>query len=399
MIRTLHYALIMVLIFFITLCGPQAIADKASAVEKKPLYWVAPMDANFRRDKPGKSPMGMDLVPVYADESTCDNADQGGVRISPAVKSSMGVRTAMVMRKTLPRIIQTVGNVRAKAGGIQQVHTYTAGWIKKLVVRSVGQKVKVGDLLFSFYSREVVNAEKELLIALSSNQANMLAGSKKKLEALGVSEKQINAIIKQKHSMPLVDVYATEPGVVAALNVRQGAFVKPDTLIMTIKDLNTIWVIAHVYPKQAAWIQLGQSAKAELSYYPSRQWAGQVDYIYPELDPKTHTLKVRTVFPNPKSTLKPNMFAHVTINASSVVNAIAIPTEALMRFDDGDRVIVETGDGVFTPKSVRVGIESGDFYQIKKGLSVGDKVVTSGQFLIDSEASVKASFTRMDDKK
>ncbi len=360
--------------------------------KRKILYWVAPMDPNYRRDKPGKSPMGMDLVPAYAD---LQSDEPGIVKISPTVEHNLGVKVFTVKPMDLSRTIDTVGYITADENNIEHIHTYTKGWIKKLWVKTTGELVKEGQLILELYSPILNSAQGELLIALKNKNAILIHAGEKKLLTLGMAQSQINLLKKTKRIMENVKVYATQKGIVSQLHVREGKFVKPDQDIMTIEDLTQIWIIAEVFERQAAWVKQGQPAIATLPYVPGKTWKGKVDYVYPELDPKTHTLRVRLTFPNPDLVIKPKMYANIKILSQTVKNALAIPRAALIRTGQGDRVILALGKGRFKAQPVKVGIESGEYYQILTGLKAGDVLVTSAQFLIDSESNLKAGFNRM----
>lgn len=370
---------------------PGSSADSATGGEKKILYWVAPMDPAYRRDGPGKSPMGMDLVPVY------DEGDNTAVRISPAVENNMGVRTAVVERNKLWRRIDTVGYVDFDENKISHIHMRTNGWIEKLDVQSEGERVKKGQLLFELYSPELVNAQDDYIQAVKSGSQFLLSASRERLLALGISEQQIREIKKNRRSDQFVRVYAPQDGIVAKLNVREGMYITPNMEVMSLADLSTIWLLAEVFESQANWVKQGQPADVKLSYVPGRDWEGKVEYIYPSLNEQTRTLKVRLVFENPDEALKPNMFATVTIYGGPKQDVLIIPREALIRTGGDTRVILKAAKGRYQPRQVVAGIESGDWVEIQAGLQAGDTVVTSGQFLIDSEASLKASLQRMQD--
>ena len=359
--------------------------------EKEILYWVAPMDPNYRRDKPGKSPMGMDLIPVYAGE------DDGGstVTISPAVVQNLGIRTTRAELSRLWRAIDTVGYVDYDESKVSHIHLRTSGWIEDLVVRSEGERVKKGDRLFDLYSPELVNAQEEFVTALSSGNKGLIRASRERLAALGVSESQINRLQRTKKVQQRISVYAPQDGVVSTLPVREGMYVKPSMRVMTLGDLSSVWVLAEVFERQVNWVKVGQPAEVRMSFIPGEAWEGEVEYIYPNLDPKTRTLKVRLRFDNPGEQLKPNMYANVKIYGGPKDDVIVIPIEALIRTGRSERVILALGDGKFEAREVVSGIESGDYVEIKRGLSDGEKIVVSGQFLIDSEASMRASLMRM----
>jgi Cu(I)/Ag(I) efflux system membrane fusion protein len=374
------------------LCGGGVVTPAvASQAEKKVLYWVAPMDPNYRRDKPGKSPMGMDLVPVYADA----NASGSSVTIAPEVVQNLGVRTQKAERTRLWRGIDTVGYVDYDESKVSHIHLRTEGWIEKLAVRSEGERVKKGDRLFDLYSPELVNAQEEFVTALSSGNKGLIRASKERLSALGISASQIDELQKSKQVRQRISVFASQDGVVTSLPVREGMFVKPEMRVMSLGDLSSVWLLAEVFERQVEWVRRGQPAEVRLSYIPGRTWDGKVEYIYPSLDPKTRTLKVRLRFDNPDESLKPNMYANVRLFGGAKDNVIAIPIEGLIRTGREDRVIVALGQGRFEARKVTAGIESGDYVEILQGVNAGDDIVVSGQFLIDSEASMRASLMRM----
>lgn len=385
------------------ICGMTLIPveqDKPVAKKEKTiLYWVAPMDPNYRRDKPGKSPMGMDLTPVYSDGDDAGDSDEKGpvVKISPAVENNLGVRTAKVESGKLWRKIDTVGYVDLDESKVSHIHLRVDGWIEKLAVDTEGDRVKKGQRLFDLYSPKLVNAMEEFLQAIRSNNRRLMSASREKLVSLGISNKQIKKLEKTRKVSQTISVYAPQDGIVTMLMAREGMYVKPANEVLTLADLSSVWVMAEVFESQSAWVELGQPADVELSYIPGRTWQGKVDYVYPSLDAKNRTLKVRLRFDNPDETLKPNMYANVSIYGGAKEDVLSVPREALVRSGGTERLIIAKGKGRFAQRIVVAGMESGDFVEIKSGVSAGEKVVTSAQFLIDSEASMKASLARMTD--
>ncbi|MDH3304392.1 MAG: efflux RND transporter periplasmic adaptor subunit [Gammaproteobacteria bacterium] len=370
----------------------QTAGAPASSGDREVLYWVAPMDANYRRAEPGKSPMGMDLVPVYADEV---DAQPGVVAIDATIVNNLGVRTAKAKYGELSQRIETVGYVGYDEDTVQHVHTRVDGWIEKLATKATGDAVQKGQLLFELYSPTLVNAQEEYLIAWRSTNESLLKASRERLAALGVTASEVARLDRERTVRQRVRVYAEVDGVITHLGVREGIYVTPATEIMSVAELDKIWVLAEVFERQAAWVKPGQSAVVELDYLPGETWHGKVDYVYPELDPKTRTLKVRLRFDNVAQTLRPNMFARVTIHGDSVGEVVHVPREALIRGGSIDRVVVALGAGRFRAQPVQVGIESGDRVAIRKGVSVGELVVVSGQFLIDSESNIGSALARM----
>jgi len=381
--------LIVAAMLAVVACGYGSIVNAEE--EKEILYWVAPMDQNYRRDKPGKSPMGMDLIPVYADAAESN----GGVSISPEVVQNLGVRTTVAERTRLWRGIDTVGYVDYDESKVSHIHLRTEGWIERLTVQSEGERVKKGEFLFELYSPKLVNAQEELVTAMASGNKGLIRASKERLSALGVSDSQIKKLQKDRKIQQRISVYAPQDGVVSTLPVREGMFVQPSMKVMSLGDLSSIWILAEVFERQSAWVKVGQPAEVSLSYQPGKIWQGKVEYIYPDLDPKTRTLKVRLRFDNPDEMLKPNMYANIRIFGGPREDTIVIPIEALIRTGREQRVIISLGDGRFEARAVTAGIESGDYVEILQGIEEGELVVTSGQFLIDSEASMRASLKRI----
>lgn len=362
--------------------------------ERETLYWVAPMDANYRRDEPGKSPMGMDLVPVYADEV---DAVPGTVKIDPTVVNNLGVRTAPAEKGPLSRRIETVGYINFDEDTLVHVHTRVDGWIEKLAVTATGDPVKKGQLLFELYSPTLVNAQQEYLAAVRSNNTILRSASRDRLVALGVTESEISRLQKNQSPSQRVRVYAESDGVIANLGVREGIFITPSTEVISVARLDRVWVHAEVFERQSAWVKPGQEAVVELDYLPGKLWRGTVDYVYPELDAKTRTLRVRIRFDNEGERLRPNMFARVTLFGTETDPVVHVPREALIRGGSVNRVVLSLGEGRFRSQPVEIGIESGDRVAILDGLAAGDLVVSSGQFLIDSESNIGSALSRMDD--
>ncbi len=385
------------LIRFLNLCLgailllPQA-GIAAQDSDREILYWVAPMDPNYRRDKPGKSPMGMDLVPIYA---SADDAPGNIVSIEPRIVQNLGVRTAMAERSRLWRGISTVGYFDYDESKTSHIHLRTEGWIERLYVESEGERVSKGQRLFDLYSPALVNAQEEFVQALKIGNKGLEQASRDRLKALGIPENQIRQLKKDQRARQTIAIYAPQDGVVSTLMVREGMFVKPADRVMSLAELSSVWLLTEVFERQADWVKVGQPAEVRLSYLPGHTWEGRVEYIYPSLDPKTRTLKARLRFDNPEETLKPNMYAHVKIFGGPKEDTIVIPLEALIRTGREERVILSLGEGRFESRTVTAGIESGDWVEILTGIDAGDSVVISGQFLIDSEASLKASMRRM----
>lgn len=368
-----------------TRSSPAAMADE-------PLYWVAPMDPGYRSDKPGKSPMGMDLIPVYADNG---NAAGSLVKILPEVVNNLGVRTAPVRRETLSRNISTVGYLDYDETRISHIHTRTEGWIERLTVRAEGEQVGKGQLLFELYAPTLVNAQEEYLQALASGNRLLSQASGERLLALGVSPAQVKQLEQNRKVAQYVRFHAPQSGILSRLNVREGMYVKPDTEVMSLANLDQVWLLAEVFERQAGWVKKGQAAEARLPALPERTWSGEVEYIYPDLDPVTRTLRARLRFDNTERLLMPNMYAHVEIHGEPAREILTIPNEALIHGADMTRVVISLGNGSFEVREIRAGMESDDRVEVLSGLEEGEEIVVSAQFLIDSEASLNAGLQRL----
>lgn len=368
--------------------------ESADSSEREILYWVAPMDPNFRRDTPGKSPMGMDLIPVYEGEESGDN-DENALQISASVVNNIGVRTAPATVSDLYREINSVGYVTMDETRTSHVHVRSAGWIEKLNKKAVGEPVKKGEVVFELYSPELVAAQSEYLQALRLKNPPLISASADRLRALGMTANDIVTIEKNGKTMERIEVLAPQDGVIMKLSVGEGMYITPGRTVFSLADLSRIWVKVEVFEAQSSWVAVGQDVALTLPYAPGEIRSGTVNYIYPDVDPKSRTIQVRLAFDNTDGKLKPNMFGEVSINASAIENALSIPREALIRTGKTDRVILALGDGKFRPAEVVAGVEVGDRVVITDGLAEGEHVVTSGQFLLDSEASLNGAFLRM----
>ncbi|MHC6646112.1 efflux RND transporter periplasmic adaptor subunit [Alteromonas sp. HB246098] len=372
------------------------------AGNKAPLYWVAPMDDSYRRDKPGKSPMGMDLVPVYAnDDATSAKSNErspGTVMIPPNVQHNMGVKVAPVTIGTLQQTVTAMGNVAYDEESIMHIHPRVSGWVDRLFIKSQGEQVEKGQALYTLYSPELVSAQEEFVLALRRGDARLIEGAAERLRTLGLSKGVIEELQKSRRVTQTVTFNAPQSGVVEALNIREGFYVQPGTTLMSIAQLDTVWVIAEVPEKYAQIIAPHNSAVVtldEMTHGSGAKWESHIEYIYPSLSETTRTLKVRIPLNNSNHTLRPNMFAHVGIKPTQRKAALLIPRSAVIRTAEGAKVVLSDGDGNF--KSVRVSLGQSDstHFEVVEGLLPEDDVVVSAQFLIDSESSKSSDFERM----
>ena len=378
--------------------GAQSGGKKA----RKILHWAAPMDPTYIRDEPGKSPMGMDLVPVYEDDVSAGPE----VRIDPVTEQNMGIRTAVVRRGALVHDVRAVGTVTYDESKLGVVTLKVGGTIERLLVDQTGAVVHKGDPLFEMYAPEVVQAQDEYLrtkanaeSATGEAQARwqaLLVQSRTKLLRWDLDEEQIADLEQRGHADKTLTWRSPFDGVVIHKNAVEGAYVKPGETLYRIADLSTVWVYASIYEFEFPWVKVGQEARVELPYSRGHAFHGVVDYVYPYLDPKTRDRKVRIVFENPGRDLVPDMYATVHIAAQLGDDALLVPSEAVI--DTGLRQIafVARGDGHFDPRAVRVGVVAKNgFRHVLAGLSEHERVVTSGQFLLDSESRLQEAIEKM----
>jgi len=375
--------------------GNEAGGEVGSGGDRKIAYWVAPMDPNYRRDEPGKSPMGMDLIPVYEDEAGGGGAQGPSLRIDPAVVNNIGVKTQVVTREDMARQIETVGAVMIDEEARSDIHVRAEGWVEKLHVEAAGEKVEQGEVLFELYAPSLVAAQSEFLQALKIARPALIEAATERLTALGMSADQIAELKRTRKTMRRVELKAPQTGVVAMLNAREGIYLRPSDMAMRLADLSNVWIIAEVFDTEAAWVTAGDRAVMTLPAFPGERWEGAVDYVYPTAEMMTRTVQVRLRFPNPGDRLRPNMFANVAIGAEPKEDVLTIPQSAVIRSSKGDRVILALGEGRFRPAEVRTGMESGGKVEVLAGLEEGERVGVESQFLIDSEASLDAGLLRM----
>jgi len=384
-------------------CGATAGAPSSSAppdaasAERKPLYWFDPMKPQQHFDKPGKSPfMDMQLVPKYSDDATSSSdAPAGSIAIDPRVVQNLGVRIAPVEQGSFARTVDTVGVVAADEHRIEAIEVRQPGWVEELNVRAVGDSVRRGQRLAGVYAPDLLATQQEWLIARNSGDPQLIEAARHRLALFGLSAMQIAHIDKTGQAERRVDYFAPFDGYVMDLGARQGAAVAPGTVLFQLAALDSVWINAEVPETQAAWIKKGDPAKAELPALPGEYFQGQIDFLYPELMPTTRTLKVRIVVKNTGTRLRPGMFAAVHLRGTTQDQVLTVPTEAVIKTGTRSIMIVADDGTHFRPALVRVGAEGGGRSEILDGLSAGQNVVASGQFLIDSEASLRGAFENL----
>lgn len=409
----------------VMLLGANALAEEASPVAPRPSEtkveamldskeehaakhadptYVCPMHPQIRRGEPGTCPIcGMDLVKqeVSADPEASSTGDVTAVKVSPNTAQSMGIRTARASERRMARITNTVGYVNYNEDALEHVHARAKGWVEVLNTRAAGDKVKKGEVLLEYYSPEILDAENELLVAKrtahlmsEAGQKSLLTSAENKLRLLDVPESFINKLRNSDTTIRRIPVLAPQSGVVTNIGVREGMYIAPETELYTITNLDSVWVLVDVFDQQMDAVKVGNMAEIRTDALPGHTWEGKVDYIYPDLVGQTRTLKARIKFDLKDAKLKPNMFVDVRIY-DETRKALAVPKEAVIPAEDGDRVVKVVAEGEYTPVTITTGMKSGDYVEVLDGLKAGDEIVVSGQFLLDSESNLQASFRRM----
>ena len=369
-----------------------------NSMDKKPMYWYDPMEPKVHYKGPGKSSMNMELIPKYKDNDTKPMSNTQ-FKVPMSYVDNLGVQTFIVKSEKTNNNISTYAYLQYDEKQINYVTFYSSGWIKKLLVKASDSFVKKGQLLAQIFSPTIANAEEEYLLSISSKESNFIESSIKKLKAFHVSDDQISQLEKNKSLNNLINIYSPINGVIQPLMIREGQYITPETKLFSIIDLSSVWLIADIFENQANNLKVGNHAYAKFDAYPNKIWDGVVEFIYPELDSQSRTIKARVRFNNENLLLKPNMYGNVTIETANKSNVIKIPSSAVIRDDiDGDRVIISLGNGLFEVKPVVIGNEEKSKIIILSGLKLGDSVVTSGEFLLDSEANIQDVLSNINSK-
>ena len=384
--------------------------EKTSQKEKRKIkYWKAPMDPTYIRNNPGKGPMGMELIPVYEDESEV----AGQIKINPTMVQNIGVKTVKVKRRALTRKIRTIGTLTYDERKVHHIHTKYEGWIEKLHVNFTGQEVNQDDMLLEIYSPELVSTQEEFLLALKYKESlkespfteigeaadTLLGSTRKRLQLFDVQDHQIETLIRDKTITKTMHIHSPVRGFVIEKKALQGMRVQPGMGLYMIADLSNIWVMADIYEYEVPWVKVGQKVEMNLSYFPGKKFIGKVTYIDPFLDPKTRTNKVRMEFANPQWKLKPDMYANVTIKSTVTKSGVAVPEEAIIHSGERDIVVIQLPSGAFESRELTLGPQAGGYYQVLKGLRSGETVVTSSGFLIDSESNLLEAIGKLQNSK
>jgi RND family efflux transporter MFP subunit len=380
-------------------------AATAVSTERKVLYWVDPMHPWYKSDKPGIAPdCGMKLVPVYAGDQLPNRAAADAVQVSPDKQQLIGVEYGTAEYEAASDTIRAAARVTMDETKIVKVQTRLEGWIGRVFADFTGKYVKKGDALATVYSPEALATQEEYLLALRAQHTmhagampamaagndNLVAAARKRLELWDISGPQIDEVERSGKPIENLTVYAPASGYVTERNAYPKLHVTPDTVLYTLADLSTVWVVADIFEYEAARVRLGQAATLTLDYLPGRTFYGRVSYILPGVDAASRTLKARIEFANPGGQLKPDMYAQVEISTGGA-RRLVVPESAVLDAGDRQVVYVDLGNGNLQPRPVRAGEHAAGKVEILEGLAAGERIVTSGNFLLDSESQLKAA--------
>ena len=378
--------------------------------EPRVLFYRNPMNPDITSPVPAQDEMGMDYIPVYAEDTDATgNAIAGTVKIDPVTVQNIGVRTAVAERQSLSRHIRSVGRVDFDEERLSRLHPKTEGWIQELYIDKTGEHITKDTILLSIYSPQLVTSQQEYLLALNNldvlkespykeirdGAETLVNSARERLDLLDVPQHQIRELERSRKVKKALHIHSPFDGVVMHIGAREGQYVTPSTELYKIADLSRVWVFADVYENEVSWIQVGDPVDMRITAIPGKIFTGRVGYIYPYAEAKTRTIKVRLEFDNPDRLLKPDMFADVTIHAQRKVDAIVVPAEAVVRSGEREQIFVVREPGKFEPRDVKLGVSAKGLVQVLDGVSAGEKVVTSSQFLIDSESKLREATAKM----
>lgn len=377
---------------------PSAPAAKNGIVQddsgKEVLYWYDPMVPEQKFDKPGKSPfMDMQLVPKYAGAG----GDTPTVAVPSQTLQNLGIRIEPASRTSFGSELAAVGRIEPNERAYYAMQTRVPGFVDRLYIRAVGDPVAKGQKVAEIYAADLLAAQREYLALLEldtvEGAAELKEASRNRLKLLGMSESEVRRLTESRQAAPRIGVYAPASGIVTELGVREGAQLMAGSTLLQISDLSRVWLIAEIPERDAGFVRPGMSAKVELQSLPGETVNGKIGYIYPELDPAARTLRARIELPNPKGILRPGMYANVSLGGQSR-EALSVPSESVIATGKRTVVILKEGNG-FRPADIQTGVEGQGRTEILSGLTEGEQVVVSGQFLIDSEASLSGVLARL----
>ncbi|MEO8051640.1 MAG: efflux RND transporter periplasmic adaptor subunit [Acidobacteriota bacterium] len=385
--------------------GPAGSAP--SSTGRKVKYWRDPMNASMVSDKPGKSPMGMEMVPVYEDEAPAE----GGVHVSSSFLQNFSVRTAVAEGGSIPVDIRTIGILTYNERDIASVNVKFEGWIEKVAVNYIGEPVEKGQALFEIYSPQLVTTQQEYLQGVKylerleaggsadaiSRARSLLEASRERLRYWDVTGEQIDALRTSKAITRTLKIFSPVSGIVIFKmdQALEGMKLGPGMTVYKIANLATVWAQIEVYEHQLQYIQPGRTARISVDAFPGQSWTGRILYLDPTINQQTRTLKAFVEIPNADRRLRPQMYANIELNVPPAGGAVKVPAEAILHTGDRNVVIVDKGKGSFEPREVQVGAIGGGYQEIRGGLRRGEVVVTSSQFLIDSESNLREAVSKI----
>jgi len=372
------------------------------------LFYRNPMNPAVTSPVPAKDTMGMDYLPVYAEEAETD-APAGAIKIDAVTVQNIGVRTAIAKKTLLSHVVRAVGRVAYDEERIVRLHPKTEGWIETLRVDKTGEWVKKNDDLLSIYSPQLVSSQQEYILALNNlkmlekspiedirrGAEELVKSSRERLKLLDVPAHQLHELTDSHTIKKSLHIHTPADGIVINIGAREGQYVTPETELYMIADLSKVWVYADIYEYELPWVKVGDPVEMQLAGVPGRIFKGHLAFIYPYAEAKTRTIKVRLAFDNAQLLLKPELFTEVTIYAGKQDDTVVIPSEAVIRSGAKNQVFVVRGAGKFEPRLITTGLSSNNEIAVLDGLKEGEEVVTSAQFLIDSESKLHEATAKM----
>lgn len=373
----------------------------------EPLFYRNKMNPSVTSSVPAKDSMGMDYEPVYAEASTA--APPGTVQIDPVTVQNIGVRTAVAEQRVLNRVVRALGRIDMNEELVSMVHPKVEGWVEVLQVDKTGEVVRENDVLLSVYAPQLVTTQEEYVIATRALRAaeesgsavaissaeDVIASVRERLLLLDVPPHQIDALAETQKVSRNLHIHSPFDGVVMRIGAREGQYVSPNTELYMLADLSNVWVYVDIYEYELPWISEGDVAEMRVVAVPGRIFEGKITYIYPYMEESTRTIKIRLEFDNSEGLLKPEMFATVNIAAQRQIEAIVVPSEAVVRSGNREQIFIVAGEGRFEPRDVVLGVSTDGVTQVLSGVNAGEEVVSSSQFLIDSESKLREATAKM----
>ncbi len=395
------------------ICGMKLVPIKdektEAAAPKKKIMYRSTMNPNEVSDHPGKDSMGMEMVPFEVEESsTVSVPERASVTVSAAERQLMGLTFGTVEKRSIERVVRTSALIVPDEKRLYRVTTKVGGWVDQLFMSVTGQQVKKGDPLLTIYSPELVSAEQEYLTALatatqlaeshdadaSSGGKTLLASARQRLQLWDINDTQIERLEKTGKVEKYLTLYSPADGWVTEKNVLAGQKIMPGDSLLVVADLTKIWGDADIYESDLPYVKVGMPIEVTLPYWPGKVFRGEVSFLFPYLDPTTHTLKARLEIENPELLLKPQMYANARLTYE-LNEQLAVLDTAVLQTGERAYAFRDEGNGRLQPVEIKTGARSGSYFQVLSGLQVGDRIVTSADFLIDSESSMKAALNAM----